>query len=333
MAELASPRPTTRTELEAANARLLETVRFMEAERGRLVRERRLHLLLLGLAVSLPVHIALMIWLGSVYLARPGSPQPQGVSVSLSTLSEETLTEAPQETPFEDLSLSAVESSASSEPSPAITASTPAVAQELASGSSGSLSIPGGGGGGGVGMGLGGGAGGGGTSFFGTGAHGVRFAYIVDASGSMESAGKAVVAARELGRSIEALPDFSFFYVVLFNADAYRPPWEDGWMRARKSDVTRLRRWLGEQQPTGGTYPLPAFAAVFALDVPPDVIYFMTDGQIPTDTPAEVARLNARGKRVVIHTIAFGDESGREALQKIAQDSGGSYRFVNPSGY
>lgn len=331
MAELGASRTPTRTDLEAVNARLSERVRLMEAERSRLVRERRLHLVLLGLAVSLPVHILVMIWLGSVYSARPGGASDgPAVTVSLSNLAEEVLTETPQETPFEDLTLSAVESAANAEPSPAIAAATPAVAQELASGSAGSLSVPGGGGGG-TGQGLAGGAGG--TSFFGTGSHGVRFAYIVDSSGSMEANGKFVVAMRELSRSIEALPDFAYFHALLFNGDAYRPAWEDGWVRARKGDVAKLRRWLGEQQPTGGTFPLPAFAAVFSLDVPPDVIYFMTDGQIPVDTPAEVARLNSRGKRVVIHTIAFGDQSGREALQKIAQDSGGTYRFVNPAGF
>lgn len=330
MAELGASRRPTPTDLEAANSRLTETVRLMEAERVRLIRERRLHLVLLGLAVSLPIHIGIMIWLGSVYTARPGSGESAAVTVSLSTLAEEELTETPQETPFEDLTLSAVQSTATAEPSPAIAAATPAVAQELATGSAGSLSVPGGGGGG-TGQGLAGGAGG--TSFFGTGSRGVRFAYIVDASGSMEANGKFIIAMRELGRSIEALPDFAYFHALLFNADSYRPAWEDGWVRARRGDVSRMRRWLSEQQPSGGTFPLPGFAAVFALDVPPDVIYFMTDGQIPVDTPAEVARLNARGKRVVIHTIAFGDESGREALQKIAQDSGGTYRFVNPAGY
>ena len=59
----------------------------------------------------------------------------------------------------------------------------------------------------------------------------------------------------------------------------------------------------------------------------------MTDGQIPSNTPMEVRRLNGRGKTVVINTIAFGDESGRDALRQIAEDSGGTYRFVSPGGF
>jgi len=298
----------------------------MEQERRKLLRERRLHLAMLGLAISLPIHILIMIWLGSVRMAGPGSAAPAPAVVSLASLDEETLTEHKEETPFKDLALATVDEVARTEASPGVADATPVVA-ELSAGTAGSLSVPGGGGGG-LGSGLAGGAGG--TSFFGVGARGVRFAYIVDASGSMESSGKFVVAMRELLRSIEALPDFAYFHVILFANDAYRPAWEDGWLRARKGDLVRMRRWLNDQAPSGGTFPLSAFASAFALDVPPDVIFFMTDGQIPDETPIEVARMNSRGRKTVIHTIAFGDETGRAALQQIAEDSGGTYRFVNP---
>jgi hypothetical protein len=301
----------------------------MEEERRKRRWERRFHLAMLGLAVSLPLHIATMIWLGLITLDRPGPAAPEPVVVSLVTLDEQTLTESKDETPFRDLALAAVEAVAPVDASPSVADATPVVA-ELTAGTAGSLSVPGGGGGG-EGAGLAGGVGG--TSFFGAGAKGVRFAYIVDASGSMESDYRFVIAMRELGRSLEALPDFAYFYVMLFATDAFRPSDQEGWQRARRTDIARMRRWLKDQGPSGATNPLPAFAAIFALDVPPDVIFFMTDGQIPEETPEQVARLNSRGRRAVIHTIAFGDQSGRAALQRIAEDSGGSYRYVNPARY
>jgi len=301
----------------------------MEEERRKLRWERRFHLALLGLAISLPLHISIMIWLGLVTVDRPGPPAPEPVVVSLATLDDQTLTESEDETPFRDLALATVDAVAPADPSPAIANASPAVA-ELTAGTAGSLSVPGGGGGG-DGAALAGGVGG--TSFFGAGAKGVRFAYIVDASGSMESEHRFVIAMRELGRSLEGLPDFAYFYVMLFSNDAYRPSYQEGWQRARRADIARMRRWLKDQGPSGATNPLPAFASIFALDVPPDVIFFMTDGQIPEDTPAQVAQLNSRGRKAVIHTIAFGDQSGRAALQRIAEDSGGTYRFVNPARY
>lgn len=305
-----------------------ERVARLEDERRRVLRERRFQLILFGLAVSLPIHILIMIWLANLSFARPGSGASEPVTVVLSSLDERELTREPEQLPFEDLSVASIESSAESEPSPSIAAAVPSVAT-LDIGSTGSLSTPGGGGGG-SGEGLGGGVGG--ASFFGIGSRGVRFAYIVDTSGSMEGQGRFAVAIGELVRSIEALPDFAFFHVELFSSGAYRPAWQEGWLRARPSDVIRMRRWLSERYPAGGTFPMQAFEQVFTLDVQPDVIYFMTDGEIPAETPDQIAKLNARGRKVVIHTIAFGDEAGRAPLEKIADDSGGSFRFVDLTG-
>jgi hypothetical protein len=204
-------------------------------------------------------------------------------------------------------------------------------AARLNVGSTGSLeSLGGGGGGGGDGMSMGGG--GADVSFFGVSSRGTRIAYIVDTSGSMSEGTKIRTAMAELARSIDALPDYASFYVVLFNSGAGTAPWQKGWLRARPQEKNRMIRWLDEVSPGGGTQPLPAFNLVFALDVRPDVIFFMTDGQIPAETPMRVAELNGRGGRVVINTIAFGDPTGQDLLKQIAEQSGGAYRFVAAGG-
>ena len=68
-----------------------------------------------------------------------------------------------------------------------------------------------------------------------------------------------------------------------------------------------------------------------ALEPRPDVIFFLTDGEIPRseETLAAVTLLNSRGRRVVINTIAFGDPASQELLREIARRSGGIYRFVS----
>ena len=187
-----------------------------------------------------------------------------------------------------------------------------------------------GGGGSGIGDGLGGG-GGGGTSFFGVASKGSRFAFIVDVSGSMEMDRKIQTAMNELAKSVSALPDYAQYYVLLFSSNIVQPPGQKGWTRARRSSIQGLVRWLRSIEPGGGTEPKPAFVQVFSLDVRPDVVYFLTDGEVQDFTAEQCAALNASGRRAIINTIAFGDPASQDMLKKIAADSGGVYRFV-PSG-
>ncbi len=170
-----------------------------------------------------------------------------------------------------------------------------------------------------------------GTSFFGVSSRGSRFAYIVDISGSMGHERKIQIAMRELSQSITDLPDFAYFYIVLFSSNATVPPMQENWNRARPSTVRHFIRWLGQVAPGGGTQPRSAFSQVFSLQERPDVIFFMTDGEITNFSAEEVAAYNGRGRRVVINTIAFGDPSSQDLLRDIARASGGVYRFV-PSG-
>ena len=86
---------------------------------------------------------------------------------------------------------------------------------------------------------------------------------------------------------------------------------------------------------------MPAFEIAFRLEPKPDVIFFMTDGIIPTDVPAGVARLNEGAKpKIRVNSILFGGEgetrraegkrvlNGEDQLRKIADESGGTYSFV-----
>ena len=85
--------------------------------------------------------------------------------------------------------------------------------------------------------------------------------------------------------------------------------------------------------PGGGTQPRSAFRQVFALEDRPDVIFFLTDGQIPPETVATVTGFNSRGRRVAVNTIAFGDPASQEYLKEISYRSGGVYRYVPSDGF
>ena len=322
---------------------LQDTVRLLEEERQRIIQQRRRRLLIVGASLSFLFHFSLMVYLNFIHHGGGGGGGGGGAAAAtyqVAILNQQELSEL-EKTSFDDLpagpaqlddSLAGVPSLEATDPDASAATASPGAIPTLGASGDGSGGIPGtgnGNGGGGGGLGLGGG--GGGTSFFGIASKGTRFAYIVDISGSMGQDRKLETAMRELARSIDALPDYSYFHILLFSSDFVQPPMQKGWMRAKKSIVRQFIRWLSEVDAGGGTQPRNAFLQVFALDVRPDVLFFMTDGQIEGFTPEELKQLNSRGKKIVVNTIAFGDPSGQEPLKQMAADSGGVYRFV-PSG-
>lgn len=301
-------------------------MRNLEDQRDARIRHRRHKLLLLGLAISVIVHLTIMLVLSSIHRWRPAGSPGDPVEYEFAILQEEQLTQLEQ-TVFDDLSTEAIEDETMPEESAELSPEIPAVAMEFAAAGA----VPAlGGAGAGEDFGLSGGAAG--TSFFGVSSSGTRFAFIVDRSGSMGDGTKMLVAKRELARSIQGLPDYAEFFVVMFSSDLQIPNFQDDWLRAKKTMVARMIRWLNsEVDPIGGTKPRSAFQLVFSLEQRPDVIYFLTDGEITGFDADEVAALNRRGKRVVINTIAFGDPSSQDLLKDIAAQSGGVYRFVPAS--
>jgi hypothetical protein len=81
-------------------------------------------------------------------------------------------------------------------------------------------------------------------------------------------------------------------------------------------------------KPMGGTKPILAFDIAFALDPLPEVIFFLTDGDSLGFELDELIQKMPKNKRIVINTIAFGNNSTQQLLQDIATTSGGKYTFV-----
>jgi hypothetical protein len=217
-------------------------------------------------------------------------------------------------------------------PAASVDISSSAGGLSLTGGSSGASGGGGGGGeGGGFGDGIGSGSGGG-ASFFGvSSSKGSRFAFIIDRSASMTENRRFQAALSELARSIESLQDNYYFYVVLFSSNLITPPNQEGWMQARKPVVRNFIRWLNSIEPGGGTEPRDAFIQVLSLEIRPDVIFFLTDGELQHFTPDDLVQLNSRGKRVIVNTIGFETEDSQGVLKRMAADSGGVYRYVSTS--
>ncbi len=199
---------------------------------------------------------------------------------------------------------------------------------------SGVLPGPGLGGGGGSGGGSGGGVGRGvgpGTEFFGARERAESFAYVVDSSGSMASRGSLDVAKREMWASLSQLPPDARFTIVFYNLHAIvftDPQGRKGLMPATAANKARARAQMASIVPDGGTDHLTALRAALALR--PEVIFFLTDADLMTESDVVEIRSMARNTR--IQAVEFGrgaNLGGSGPLRKLTTLTGGSYRYID----
>ena len=183
---------------------------------------------------------------------------------------------------------------------------------------------------------------GGSAEFFGVKSGGRRFVFIVDSSNSMNGL-KFKDAKEELVYAVRRLDKSQMFYVIFFDRDALRMfsgPGKEPEPRPVFATIENLRKleaWLPTVELDGRTDPYDAVK--FALDLRPDAIFILSDGQFTDRGKTEqfLAANNliqepgeARRPKVVINTIAFYSQTGEVAMKRIAEAYKGTYRFVAP---
>jgi len=167
------------------------------------------------------------------------------------------------------------------------------------------------------------------AEFFGSGGNAYRICYVIDRSGSMLDSFEYV--RRELKRSINELVPQQQFHVIFFNAGepVENPP--KAMIHATATARQKTFEFLDAIAPQGQTDPSRALERAFSVIPPPELIYFMTDGEFDPSIVEKLQRWNRR-KRVKINTIAFlyelGDVAGVPLLRRIAREHGGQYKFV-----
>lgn len=288
----------------------------------------------IGLAVSLPLHALLLVILSRID-SGIGLGDGDGIGGSSVTIALNDPTEfepTDEDSSSGDATTPAIasgERSGSADDSqniglPEARGNDGSDASAVAAGEAGVFSVAGGGGGeGGFGSGAGSG-----TTFFGVAGRGKRIGYVVDKSGSMGSAGRIHVALEELRNSVAALPDFASVCIALFDDGFATVDPESGFVKCHPSDLAKLRTWLANIAPGGGTNPVPAFAFLFSRRDRPDAVFFMSDGEIPPDAADEILRLNRRGPNTVIHCIAYGQAAASAPLRRIAAETGGTFSIT-----
>lgn len=192
----------------------------------------------------------------------------------------------------------------------------------------------------------------GGATFFGVKAGGNKFVFVVDGSLSMKR-GKWEACVYELMSAIQRLKPEQRFYVILFAAKSYGmfaqpadrfqgPKIPDAdkplpfCVPANPENITKLRQWLATYTLELGTKPYESIK--HAVEMNPDAIYFLSDGQFRDPTESYLKKNNRiesdfsskMEPKCVVHTIGFFSQDGQEILSRISKDNGGTYRFVPP---
>ncbi|UCG15158.1 MAG: VWA domain-containing protein [Phycisphaerales bacterium] len=169
-----------------------------------------------------------------------------------------------------------------------------------------------------------------GPSFFGIGGkarQARRIVYVVDRSGSMLELLHGVK--KELKRSIKALRRTQRFHVIFYNSGEplENPPKK--LISATSASKADAFRFIDEKvEAAGSTDPLMAIARAFA--VKPDLVYFLSDGEIPMASQLLTLLEQVNEDRSVrVFTIAYVDPRGAELLEKIAREHRGEYRYVS----
>ena len=181
----------------------------------------------------------------------------------------------------------------------------------------------------------------GGADFFGVTSAGRKFVFIVDGSRSMRGKKKWEYCQEELLYAIRQLSPRQYFYVMLFADKSYRmfgdEP-EPAAVPATVENIQRLQQWLYDYELQLQTKPEESVR--FAREVlVPDAIYLLTDGAFTgNDQTRRYLRENnffddpidGRTPIVIVHTIGFFSNKGLDQLEQIAEENGGTYRYVPP---
>lgn len=174
-----------------------------------------------------------------------------------------------------------------------------------------------------------------GASFFGTGALGSKFVFVVDCSGSMGDEYRWVMARRELKEAILGLTDEQQFFVFLYNDTSFAYTGKPAKLiPATMKNKGKIFKWLDKQFPIGDTRPWKAMR--LSLRMKPDAIFLLSDGELKDDTVPRLRRENRKKTssgekigKIPIHTVSLGTGVGSLTMREIANENDGTFTLVN----
>lgn len=182
-----------------------------------------------------------------------------------------------------------------------------------------------------------------GIQFFGIASTGQRFVFVIDCSFSMRGL-RWERATQELMDAVRSLDASQSFYVVSFDIEPH-PMFGSGnrasdFVPATPDNIRRLAHWVSAID--FGYETEPAEAIRLAIELQPDAIYLLSDGEFGGLTANYLRQVNRSAGEdppnqpaVVVHTVNLYAKKSESMLRRIAQENGGTYRFIadpTPSG-
>jgi len=175
------------------------------------------------------------------------------------------------------------------------------------------------------------------TEFFGNPTNQRKICYVVDCSGSMKGILGRVK--QKLKQSVANLQPDQYFCIIFFGGDKLLTFNNERMVRATPKAKTAACAFIESVRAAGRTNALVALEKALQISddngVPPEVIYFLTDGFELTneDSGLFLQKTAAMTKRsapkTTINTIGFWPQSqDRKMLQTIAAQSGGRCVFI-----
>jgi len=174
------------------------------------------------------------------------------------------------------------------------------------------------------------------TSVFGVPGEGSSFVYVFDRSGSMGGSGRSPLQAAqsELITSLDSLDRIHQFQIIFYNQQPYlfNPAGGTKLSFADDHNKEMARRFVLGITADGYTDHLAALK--LALSLHPDVVFFLTDADLPELSPGELLEIRRRNRGTSINTIEFGlgpQVRPDNFLQRLADQNGGRHGYVDIS--
>jgi len=149
--------------------------------------------------------------------------------------------------------------------------------------------------------------------------------FVVDHSASMVDVFEPLK--RELKRSLSELKPMQKFHVMFYiSGEPTEPPggtlcWASERNKRRYFDfIDKAELVMGKNDPR------PAIKR--AVDMRPDLVYLLTDGILDNEVAGDVIRVS-KSVNIKVNTIAYINEVGAGVLRRIAEQTGGLYRYVS----
>jgi hypothetical protein len=106
------------------------------------------------------------------------------------------------------------------------------------------------------------------------------------------------------------------------------------WIQSGPSVRDESLKLIKESPLIWGTTWEPALEMALAMDPPPQIIFFMTDGVTGGDTEALAKSIGAKAKakKITVNTVAMMEPKAEKAMKVLAQRTGGQFTVIEKNG-